>query len=213
MKVALVLCVLSAVLISNTNAQFGLGLGFPFFRPFFRPFFNPFFRPFGLGFGFGGGLLGKREVIEQQNMTVCSLETGRNVLSCHGDKHNFDCNVESKFENWGSLNLTDLIIYPVVELNQTAVNDFPFMQLGQMADQIPQIDRYILLSRKSEVMLNEYTTILPEGNRNVTASIVDDEEPLKTDSIRLTKECYTQFQTVVSEVDPTVLRFNLIISQ
>lgn len=107
------ICIVGAVMVANTNAQFGLlpgfGLGFPglpFFPASFGRVFPPFmphirpgllFRGRMLTLGMGLPGIGKRDVdqvveaednstviVANHNRTLCNLSSATKVLSCKG---------------------------------------------------------------------------------------------------------------------------------
>lgn len=110
-----VVCLVGALMVANTNAQFGFfpgfgmpGLGLPFFPASFGRVFPPFmphmrpgllFRGRMLTLGMGMPGIGKRDVdqvveaednstviVAKQNRTVCNISTAFKVLSCKGLK-------------------------------------------------------------------------------------------------------------------------------
>lgn len=221
MKFSLALvCIVGAVMVANTNAQFspflpGFGLGFPglpFFPATFGRVFPPFmphmrpgllFRGRMLTLGMGLPGIGKRDVdqvieaednstvvVSHHNRTLCTISTATKVLSCKGLK------VEEPIECpvVPELGLVEKLRLRLADL---------IVKVDVTSDKVEVLK---LVSRKSQ---GKFTFVHPRTHHEEILVVrqVEDVEP---GFLIKDVKCFERFVTLVKNVQPE--KFRLVLS-
>lgn len=219
MKLNLALvCVVGALMVANTNAQFGLfpglglpGLGLPMFPGFFGRVFPPFmphmrpgllFRGRMLTLGMGLPGIGKRDVdqviaeednststiVAHHNRTLCNISSTTKVLSCKGLKE------EETFE------------CPVVP--ELGLVEKLRLRLADLIVKV-DVDSHVLrlVTRKSN---GKFTFVHPRSHEEEVLVVRHVEDAKQPGFLIRDEKCFEKFSTLVKDV-PTE-RFRLVLS-
>jgi hypothetical protein len=126
---------------------------------------------------------------------LCSFTTKKNIISCHGPNHNFECSAVPVFTGLdaNTYRIQNLTVVPEV----FAVGDV-------------ETPVYRLFSAQVDGSgLNHYTVI--EKNNHVKLSVYRGEQ-IKETGLRIQDEtCWKSFQTLVTDVKPLTVGFSLFI--
>jgi hypothetical protein len=193
----------------------------PRFAPaLFNPFLNPAVNPAIPGIFntaitgsmlTGGGLFGggigdrgigtlwgrkKRTVEPMVNKTLCSYTNTKSILSCRGDKMNFECVVKPKLEILGlrSVKISNLTLVPEITENDSTI--FKMVHLDQ--DLVP----------------GNWTWVNPKTQKKILVSIFSSEENVSRPGLLVeNKECWSKFESLMQDVAPENMRFSFILTK
>jgi len=168
----------------------GRGFGFGGFRGGFGGFRG----------GFGGrGFRGRRDIdgVHHHNRTFCSISSKSNILTCHGVKYDFECDLIPTYTDLAttSYNVHNLTVVPNV------------VTVDKVDQQV-----YNLFSHKIDTGAINRFTLIDKPSTKVTFSVYRSEK-VGENGWRVTDgECWKSFETMVRESRPEQIKFRLFLN-